>query len=80
MATVPSVKLTVKHQDNSQVGTSKRNTEIFTANPNVINSNMSSDTAVTLDTWARAFVALSTDTYEDTEVSSSFSLTAYISE
>ncbi len=76
MAVTPTVKLTVKHKDNL----SKRSTEIFNANPNVISNSMSSDTAVALDTWAKGFVALSTDTYEDTEVSSTFSLNEFVAE
>lgn len=76
MSAVPSVKLTVYHRAND----SKLSSEVFKGNPTVINSDMSSDTAVLLDTWAKGFTNLSTDTYEDTTINISYSLNEIIAE
>lgn len=69
-------KLTVRHVDNL----GKKNTEIFTCDPAKINANISSDTAVAIDTWARGFVALSNDTYSDSEITQIQSINEIIAE
>lgn len=71
-----TVKLTIRHVDNL----GKKNTEIFTCDPAKINANISSDTATAIDTWARGFVALSTDTYSDAEITQTQSVDEIISE
>ena len=71
-----SAKMTVRHIAN----TGKKNTEIFTCDPSKINVNISSETAVAIDTFARAFVNLSTDTYDDTEISQYQSVSEILAE
>lgn len=62
-------KLVVKHKDSS--GSGKTNTENFYTTLNV---GLSSDTAVAVDSWARGFVSLTSDTYEDVVISSTQSI------
>ena len=69
-------KMTVRHTSN----TTKKNTEIFNCDPSKINVNISSDTAVAIDTFARAFVNLSKDIYNDTEISQTQSINEILSE
>lgn len=76
MNTVPAVRLTVKHTNNL----SKKNSETFRGNPEVINSNMTSDTSVALDSWARAFVGLTDEIYTDTEINMNYSLNQIIND
>lgn len=71
-----TAKMTIRHISN----TAKKNTEIFNCDPSKINVNISSDTAVAIDTFARAFVNLSTDTYNDTEISQTQSVTEILAE
>lgn len=71
-----TVKLTLRHVDSL----GKKNSEIFTCDPAKINANISSDTAVAIDTWARGLVALSTDTYSDSEITQTQSVNEIISE
>lgn len=66
-------KLTVKHKDSS----GKNNTEIFNTTLNV---DLSSDTAIAVDSWARGFVSLTSDTYEDVVISSTQSINEKIAE
>lgn len=66
-------KLTVKHKDSS----GKNNTEIFNTTLNV---DLSSDTAVAVDSWARGFVSLTSDTYEDAVITSTESINDKIAE
>lgn len=58
-----SNKLTVLHKDPTGL---KTNSEQFKFALSI--SEINSDTAVALDTWARGFVALSKDTYSDCEL------------
>ena len=71
-----TAKLTVRHVDNL----GKKNTEIFNCDPAKINVGISSDTAVAIDTWARSYVALSNDTYSDSEISQIQSVNEIIAE
>ena len=66
-------KLTVKHKDSN----GKNNTEIFNTTLNV---DLSSDTAIAVDSWARGFVSLTSDTYEDVVISSTQSINEKIAE
>lgn len=60
--------LIVKHTD----ANAKQTTESYTLNPSKVAVSgghiVDSDTAVVIDTFARATVGLSTDTYQDTEI------------
>jgi len=58
-------KLTIRHTDVY----GNKNTEIFTCDPAKINVSIDSDTATAIDTWARAFVNLTTETYQDCDIS-----------
>lgn len=69
-------KLTVRHTD----ALGKKNTEIFNCDPTKINVNIDSDTAVVIENWARSFVALSNDTYQDSEISQNQSIAEIIAE
>lgn len=60
-------KLKISHKD----GNSKTNSETFNT---TLTSDIDSDTALAVDNWARSFVALSNDTYEDTEITSTQSI------
>lgn len=66
-------RLTVRHVN--QMG-SKSN-EVFRT---TLTADLDSDTAVAVDSWARQFVALSTDTYTDTEIESTQSINEKIME
>lgn len=66
-------KLTVKHKDSS----GKNNTENFYT---TLNADLSSDTAVAVDSWARGFVSLTSDTYDDVVISSSQSINEILAE
>lgn len=69
-------KLTVRHT----TVTGAKNTEIFTCDPAIINVNIDSDTATAIDTWARGFVNLSTDTYQDSEIAQTQSVNEILAE
>lgn len=66
-------KLTVKHVDSNN----KQNTEVFNTTLDV---DMSSETALAIDAWARQFVNLTTDTYNDTVITSTLSINEKIAE
>lgn len=55
------VRLTLKHRR----ADGKANSELFYCNQEKINTGISSETAVAIDNWGRAMVALTTDNYED---------------
>lgn len=57
-------KLKVKHVSATQVDSN----EVFNLNIPA-SSFRDSDTAIAFDAWARSFVNLSTDTYDDCEIS-----------
>ena len=69
-------KLTVRH---TNVNGSKA-TEVFTCDPAKINVNIDSDTATAIDTWARAYVNISTDTYQDSEIQQNQSVNDILAE
>ncbi len=71
-----SVKMTVKHA----TALGKKNTEIFNCNPAVIDADISSDTAVAIRNWAVGFVNLTTDTYDDVDITTVQSVNEIISE
>lgn len=66
-------KMTIRHVN--QMGT--KATEIFKT---TLTAALDSDTAVAVDSWAKSFVALSTDTYQDTEIQSTQSINEKIVE
>lgn len=45
-----------------------------------LSADLDSDTAVAIDAWARAVVALTTDTYKDTEITTIQSINQKIDE
>lgn len=59
-----TTKLLVKHAN----ALGRTYTETFYCNPEKINVNISSDTATAIDTWARSFIALTTEAYGDSEI------------
>lgn len=66
-----TTKMTVKHYDTER----KNNTEVFNCDPSIFNAGtIASDTAVVVDTWAKAFTALTTETYDDTVIQTSQSI------
>ena len=71
-----STKLKVKHIDSTG---KKVNTEIFNCS-SAINTNISSDTAIALDTWAKGFVSLSADSYDDCEITTTQSLNELVAQ
>ena len=71
-----TAKLTIRHTSNLGV----KGSEIFTCDPVKINANIDSDTAVAIDTWAKQFTALSTETYSDTEITETQSINEIIAE
>ena len=71
-----SVKLTLKHKR----ADGKANSELFYCNPAIINTNISSDTAVAVDNWGRSVVALTTDNYEDVVITQTASILEIIND
>lgn len=67
-------KLKVMHVDATG---KKTNSELFTTSLSV---NMSKLVATEVDTWARGFVGLTTDTYTDSEISETSSINEIIAE
>lgn len=67
-----AAKLKIIHKDGV---TGKNNTEIYNTTLPV---NLDSDTAVAVDNWARGVVNLSTDNYQDTEITETVSLNEII--
>jgi len=72
-------KMKIVHAGHTQTGATK-NTEIFRTPLRIEDIESSSDTAVALDTWARAFVNLSTDEYRGVELTATAELTQIITE
>lgn len=68
-----SAKMKITHRDSN----GKLNSEIFYTS---LKANIDSDTATAVDTWSRAFVALSKDTYDDTQIIETTSITEVIAE
>lgn len=68
-----AAKLKIMHRDSD----GKNNSETFYT---TLTANLSSDTAVAVDTWARAYVALSTDTYNDSQVIDTVSINEILAE
>lgn len=66
-------KLKVLHES----AKGKSNSELFYT---TLNANVESDTAVAINTWARNFVALTTDTYEDTQITETVSINEILAE
>lgn len=66
-------KLTVKHVN----ANNKQNTEVFNT---TLSTDISSETAIAVDTWARQFVYLTTDTYNDSTITSTLSINEKIAE
>lgn len=54
-----------KHVDQLQ----KSYNENLVANPEIVNTNMDSDTALAVDTFVRGVIALTNDTYGSCEIS-----------
>ena len=68
-----ATKMKISHADSA----GKVNTEsIYTT----LTTDISSDTAAAIDTWARAYCALSDDTYRDTEIIETVSITEILAE
>ena len=49
-------------------------------NVNGSKANIDSDTATAIDTWARAYVNISTDTYQDSEIQQNQSVNDILAE
>lgn len=60
-------KLKITHKDSN----GKTNSETFNT---TLDTSISSDTAVAVDTWAKAYCNLSTDNYNDTEITTTQSI------
>lgn len=69
-------KLTVRHTD----ANGNKATEIFICDPAIINVNIDSDTATAIDSWARGFVNLTTETYQNCDISQVQSVNEILSE
>ena len=67
MIKLATSKLKIMHKD----ANGKTNSETFNT---TLNTNIGSDTAVAINTWALAYCNLSTDTYDDTEITSTQSI------
>ena len=70
-------KLKVKHAGMTQTGATN-NTEIFRTSLKIEDIDNNSDTALALDTWARAFVNLSTDEYRSVDITATAELAEII--
>ena len=68
-----ATKMKISHADSA----AKVNTEIFYT---TLTTDISSDTAAAIDTWARAYCALSDDTYRDTEIIETVSINEILAE
>ena len=68
-----ATKMKISHLDSA----GKVNTESFYT---TLTTNISTDTATAIDTWARAYCALSDDTYKDTEIIETVSITEILAE
>jgi len=69
-------KMSVIHRD----GNYRKNTENFECDPNKINVNIDSDTAVAVYNWALSYVALSKDSYDDVQISQTQNINEIIGE
>ena len=60
-------KLKITHKD----ANGKTNSEVFNT---TLTTNVDSDTAIAINTWALAYCNLSTDNYNDTEITTTQSI------
>ena len=68
-----ATKMKITHTDSA----GKTNSESFYT---TLTTDISSDTATAIDTWARAYCALSDDSYKDTEITETVSITEILAE